>query len=194
MRTGRSVASVACALIALLLGCDAREAEPAPSEPIAAATQATSAAAPSTGRSIRGVLSLAPNTPAPTTGTLFVIARGEGAGPPLAVKRLELGSFPLPFEIGPADAAHAGGSFDGPIFLGARLDTDGDASTREAGQLSGVASRVLHAGDSGIELVLVASAHEPRNPNAEARRELEPAAAAPPPVSDELIRSIVESQ
>lgn len=116
--------------------------------------------AASSGDEISGVVALAQGVTAPESGTLFVIARSEGAGAPLAVKRLPLGPFPMPFRIGSADSPHPGSRFEAPIFLGARVDTDGDVTTKD-NDLGAVAPRILAPGDSGIELVLVPNAHPP---------------------------------
>lgn len=120
------------------------------------------------GSAISGVVRLAPGLEAPDSGTLFVIARGAGSGPPLAVRRLALGPFPLPFEIGPSDSHHGGSSFEGPIFLGARVDADGDVTTKGGDPLSAVAPRVLSTGETGIELVLVPTTPTARSGELEA--------------------------
>jgi hypothetical protein len=120
-------------------------------------------AASDAGTAIRGAVLLAPGVQAPDSGTLFVIARGAGSGPPLAVRRLALGPFPLTFKIGPSDSPHPGSRFEGPIFLGARVDADGDVATRDSDALGAVAPRVLEPGATGVELVLVPNAHPPES-------------------------------
>jgi len=85
---------------------------------------------------------------------LFLIARSPQAGPPLAVKRLPAGPFPLAFEIGPEDAMMAGRPFEGPILLSARLDTDGDPMTRGEGDLAAVHETPLEPGAQNVDLVL----------------------------------------
>jgi hypothetical protein len=113
------------------------------------------------GSPIRGVVQLAPGVSAPPGGVLFVIARSAEGGPPLAVKRLAPGPFPLSFEIGPDDVMIAGRAFAGPIALSVRLDTDGDPLTRSATELAGNAPDLLEPGASGVELILSAPGSSP---------------------------------
>ena len=72
---------------------------------------------------------------------LFLIARTAAAGPPLAVKRIEAPSFPLDFEIGPDDRMIQAMPFAGSVQLTARLDSDGNATSRTPGDLQGVAGQ-----------------------------------------------------
>ena len=102
-------------------------AQPVP-DPLPAAPAMASAAS-----SIRGTLRLAAGAAIPDGAVLFVIARSQSGGPPLAVKRMSAGPFPLDFEIGPQDAMIAGRPFAGPILLSARIDADGDPLTRDLG-------------------------------------------------------------
>ena len=55
----------------------------------------------------------------------FHKARGEG--PPLAVKRIPVPSFPVMFSLGPEDRMSAGVPFEGEVRLSARLKRDGTA-------------------------------------------------------------------
>ena len=87
-------------------------------------------------------------------GVLFLIARSGGGGPPLAVKRLAVGPFPLAFEIGPADVMIQGRAFAGPITLSARVDRDGNAMTREAGEPHAELPAPVEPGSEGVELRL----------------------------------------
>jgi hypothetical protein len=85
---------------------------------------------------------------------LFVIARSTGTGPPLAVKRMPAGPFPLDFEIGPGDVMIEGRPFTGPIQLSARIDADGDPASRGPTDLAGIADATVEPGASGVEIVL----------------------------------------
>ncbi len=107
-----------------------------------------------TGNSIHGSVRLGLGVQAPDQGVLFVIARGPGGGPPLAVKRLPVGPFPLAFQVGPADVMLKGRPFRGPIALSARIDRDGDPLTREPDNLVGKVDALLEPGARGAELVL----------------------------------------
>lgn len=116
------------------------------------------AAAGGADASLRGTIEVAPElaSQVPRGGVVFVIARPAGAsgGPPLAVLRISSPSFPLPFELGPQNAMMPGTTISGQMDLSARLDRDGDALTRDAGDLSGALSGPIFAGSSGIRLVL----------------------------------------
>jgi hypothetical protein len=108
------------------------------------------------GASIRGTLRLAPELEgqAPAGAVLFLIARRGAAGPPLAVKRIEAPRFPLDFEIGPADRMIQSMPFEGPVLLTARLDSDGNASSRSPGDLQGAAPEAVEPGAIGVAILL----------------------------------------
>jgi hypothetical protein len=102
---------------------------------------------------IRGTISLADGG-ATSGAVLFLIARVPGTpGPPLAVKRLPVGPFPLEFEIGPEDVMIQGRPWVGPIALSARVDRDGDAMTRDSDTSAELAAPVA-PGATGVELRL----------------------------------------
>jgi hypothetical protein len=107
---------------------------------------------------IEGVIDLAVELAAerPAGAVLFVIARPQGSrgGPPLAVLRIPNPDFPLEFSIGPEDVMIPSMQFVGPISLSARLDEDGNAMTRGAGDISSVTAEPLEPGETGIEIVL----------------------------------------
>jgi len=115
---------------------------------------------PQTGRAgaaVRGTVRIASGTNGPGAGAvLFVIARSRGAagGPPLAVLRVDDPSFPLDFEIGPANVMIPSMSFEGPISLTARLDSDGNATTRAEGDLAIDSPIDTAPGSVGVELLL----------------------------------------
>jgi hypothetical protein len=122
--------------------------------PAAASEGATAAtAAPISGR-----IELAPELAGerPAGAVLFVIARPEGAvgGPPLAVLRIPDPDFPVEFEIGPGDVMIPSMRFEGPIALSARLDSDGNAMTRAATDLSSAAGPPTQPGTTAVVLVL----------------------------------------
>lgn len=127
----------------------ARGAPPAPTSPRPA--PASPAGAP-----LSGVVSVSPELAEglPGGGVLFIIARVGGAGPPLAVRRVSSPSFPLEFSIGPEDRMIATRPFAGEIQLSARLDQDGNATSRSPGDLQGSAARAHAPGASDIEIVL----------------------------------------
>jgi hypothetical protein len=106
------------------------------------------------GSFIRGTVRLGPGIAAPGEGALFVIARSQGGGPPLAVKRLPLGPFPLSFEIGQQDVMMQDTALLGPVLLSAKIDRDGNPMTSSPADLTAQASQPVEPGGMGAELVL----------------------------------------
>ena len=108
--------------------------------------------------SIRGTIRVSAELQSrlPQGAILFLVARrGEAAGgPPLAVLRVASPSFPLVFEIGPANLMIPGTRFEGEIRLVANLDGDGNAISKLPGDLSGRAAGLSLPGAQGIEIVL----------------------------------------
>ena len=111
-------------------------------------------AVPSGGAAIGGVVQLAAGAEVGEGGVLFVIARSGGGGPPLAVKRLPAGPFPLSFQLGPDDVMIKSRPFAGPITLSARLDRDGDPLTRGDDDLLAELADPVEPGARGLELNL----------------------------------------
>lgn len=105
---------------------------------------------------VRGTLRLAPELEGsvPSGAVLFLIARSTGAGPPLAVQRIPEPRFPLEFEIGPKDRMIQQLPFVGPLRLTARVDGDGNATSREPGDLVGASPAEVQPGDSGIVITI----------------------------------------
>ncbi len=134
-------------------GLDAPIPRSLPGATLAPGSERGSEAAP-----IRGTLLLAMGEEPAPGGVLFLIARTSPVGPPLAVKRLPVGPFPMDFEIGPGDVMIPGLSFAGAIRLTARIDADGDPLTpAAAGDLQGALAGPVGPGASGVQLVLRAS-------------------------------------
>ena len=114
----------------------------APVAPDASPAQAAAGAGRgSDGPPILGTVELAPEVAADANpgAILFIIARRGGGGPPLAVKRIPQPRFPVSFRLGPEDKMIAQMPFTGPITLSARLDADGNATSRDPGDLMGSA-------------------------------------------------------
>lgn len=106
------------------------------------------------GKPIRGTIRLANGVQA-TGAVLFLIARTPNQpGPPLAVKRLSVGPFPLAFEIGPDDEMIKGRPWDGPIALSARVDSDGDPLTRTESEAIAELAEPVEPGAEGVVLEL----------------------------------------
>jgi tetratricopeptide (TPR) repeat protein len=88
-------------------------------------------AASSNAEAVHVTLALAPGMAPPQQGIIYVIARATGvtAGPPAAVKRMPLSTFPLTFDVSSADSM-MGQPLPPKIHLEARIDSDGDAMTK----------------------------------------------------------------
>jgi tetratricopeptide (TPR) repeat protein len=95
---------------------------------------------------------LAATVPAGTI--LFVLARPAGVdrGPPSAVKRIPIESFPVKFKLGPGDSP-MGGGLGGDLVITARIDRDGNPTTHSPDDLEGK-SAVVQPGASGLVIQL----------------------------------------
>jgi len=125
------------------------------SQPGRGPMQARSAAPPGAPAApIQGTVRLAASLESrvPAGAVLFLIARRGASGPPLAVKRLRSPHFPLSFEIGPGDRMIQAMPFSGPIRLTARIDADGNATSRSPGDLQGSAPAPVQPGATGVEI------------------------------------------
>ena len=125
----------------------------------APAPQGQGPAAIASGETISGVVEVAEalGGGGPKNATLFIIARKQPTGPPLAVLRVPNPTLPLAFEIGQAQVMIPSMKFEGEITLSARLDGDGNAMTKEAGDLVGDIGNSVVPGSSGLTLVLDSS-------------------------------------
>lgn len=103
-------------------------AAPVVTAPVQSATQMPRPAAPNDGRSVRVTLELDPAAKT-KQGVLYVMARNPQGGPPVAVKRMNVSSFPVTFDFGSADSM-MGQPLPSKFRLEARLDSDGDAATK----------------------------------------------------------------
>jgi tetratricopeptide (TPR) repeat protein len=103
------------------------------SSPMAAAQSAAppNAAGAADGPSVHVTLTLDRSAKSSPNAVLFVIARaaGQTAGPPAAVKRIMAPTFPLEIDLTTADSM-MGQPLPASIRLEARLDSDGDAMTK----------------------------------------------------------------
>jgi hypothetical protein len=79
-------------------------------------------------------------------------ATGEVLGSPVAVAKLAVGKFPMPFDLSERDGMVDGTRFDGDVLLTARVDGDGEARTKEPGDVEGRMRARIPA--SGLDLVL----------------------------------------
>ena len=74
---------------------------------------------------------------AANTAALFIIARSFEGGPPIAVQRHALPSFPFRFSLTVKDSMLGNEFFKGPVRIIARLDSDGSAGPPQKGDLEG---------------------------------------------------------
>ena len=112
--------------------------------------------AASSGPPLTGQILLAPELAerVPRGAVVFVVARTGGSGPPVAAKRISATGFPLAFELGPEDRMAHDMPYEGPFQLTARVDADGDAATRTAGDLRGVAEGNHSPGATGVTILI----------------------------------------
>lgn len=107
--------------------------DPSPSAPATASLTAEG------GAPISGTIRLPARWAERASGTIFVVVRMAGTpdrGPPLAVKRIRNPSFPQAFTVGPADIMLPNMPFRGPFDVYVRLDRDGNAMSKEPGDLA----------------------------------------------------------
>jgi hypothetical protein len=135
---------------------------PAPAMPAAAAPApaAEAPAADSPRASITGSIVLAPAVAKarPKGGTLYLVARRISDNPTargtlIAVKKLPVTKFPLPFSRTAADMPFQNGPFDGELVLTARIDQDGDPLSHEKGDVYGSLPKV-QVGSHDVKLAL----------------------------------------
>jgi cytochrome c-type biogenesis protein CcmH len=94
---------------------------------------------------------------ADSRAVLFIIARSAGAakGPPLAVKKIDRPVFPLSYSLGQENVMMQGASFTGSVAVTARLDKDGNPTTRQPGDLTGDYKKgSVAVGSKNIDIVL----------------------------------------
>jgi cytochrome c-type biogenesis protein CcmH len=99
--------------------------------------------APAEGPVVHVTLSLAGGSTPPANATIFVYARaaGQTSGPPAAVKRLPVGSFPLSFDLSAADSM-MGQPLPPSMRIEARIDSDGNAMTKSPTDLTAAQDNV----------------------------------------------------
>ncbi len=102
------------------------------------------------GNPIRVTLSLDPSATV-KSGVVYVIARGTEAGHPVAVRRIDATAFPIDLELGAGDAM-MGQALPSRVRVEARLDSDGDAGTKDANDLNAFADGV--AAGASVTLTL----------------------------------------
>jgi len=121
-----------------------------PNHPPVEAAAAAVPAPSSNAQAVHVTLALAAGAKPPQQGIIYVIARAAGvtAGPPAAVKRFPLSAFPMTFDVSAADSM-MGQPLPPNIRLEARIDSDGDAMTRNPSDPTAIADNVT-VGSSAV--------------------------------------------
>lgn len=136
--------------------------KPLPQNTVAAQRPAGASSASTEAGAISGVVRLSPEltTRVPQNAYLYLIARERAdGGPPYALKRIPLPSFPYTFTMTQADVGRMFG--DGIVlaeipemYLIARIDQDGMAMA-QAGDLEGTClQNPIAGGDTGLEIII----------------------------------------
>jgi hypothetical protein len=88
---------------------------------------------------LTGIVQVSPalKEPWPKGAFVFVIARSEKGGPPYAVRRYSGVTPPFAFKLGPDNLMIPGLPAPRRLVLSVRVDQDGDAMTRQPGDLEG---------------------------------------------------------
>ena len=136
-----------------ILGSPPQQGEPAGEPPPPqpgmgqpAAEQPAGQRPAASGGAYRVRIELAPGTVAPPGAVLFVNLRiVAGAGPPSAVERIDSPAFPIEITLDAGDAMPTleGRPFPASGVVAARLDRDGDASTRDPSEPSAQADAAI---------------------------------------------------
>ncbi|MFQ5682020.1 MAG: cytochrome c-type biogenesis protein CcmH [Candidatus Binatia bacterium] len=108
---------------------------------------------------IRGTVSLDPKLKPNMLGrgVLFIIARSSDSagGPPLAVKKINQPVFPSVYSLSSKDIIMPGQSFPAKVRVSALLDKDGNAMTKEPGNLRGEAKdNPVKIGSHNVDIVI----------------------------------------
>lgn len=90
-------------------------------------------------KSLSGKITILPELQAKVNqgDVLFVMAKGE-SGPPIAVKRMTITSFPITYSLTEeSDLMMPGMIFPEKMYVSVRIDKDGNASRPQPGDLGG---------------------------------------------------------
>jgi len=125
-------------------------------ETAAIASAKSEAKAPAVENVIRGSIELAPDLAEKVApgSSIFVVARPANGRMPLAVAKLPMPeSFPLSFELNEANVMVRGVKLEGDVEISARIDSDGEAMSKTAGDIIGAASSATVPVD-GVKVLL----------------------------------------
>lgn len=105
---------------------------------------------------ISGIVDIKSGLKMTGSGTLFIIARpkGQEAGPPLAVKRIEDPILPIGFQMSQANVMIPTNRFEGEITLTAKWSQSGTPMQDTDGDLNGKMIEAIAVGTKDLKLVL----------------------------------------
>ncbi len=108
------------------------------------------------GGTISGTVVVAPGLSKKVAGkpVLYIIARTERPGPPLAVVRIANPKFPAKFTLSKANVMIPGMPFRGKVRITARLDKDGNAGPAQPGDIEGKTSGLVPVGSKDVVITL----------------------------------------
>lgn len=115
------------------------------SSELAAVAAAAKGEAPASDFAISGTVTLSGKlkSPWPAGAPVFVIARDPKGGPPFAARRYDGVMAPFKYALGPGDVMFAGAAAPTRLVVTVRVDQDGDALTRQPGDLEGGPSAAI---------------------------------------------------
>jgi hypothetical protein len=101
---------------------------------------------------IEGTIELAPDLvgSVPPNAVAFLMVHSPSNGALVAAKRIDSPRFPMAFSIGSNDRMSTSARFESPLLIAVRVDADGNATTREVGDLIGTAAGPHGPGDRGV--------------------------------------------
>jgi hypothetical protein len=89
-----------------------------------------------------------------TGDVVFVMARNSVTGSLLAVTRVQVDALPASFTLTGGTAMHGGSALAGKVRVEARVDKDGDAMTKEPGDVVGEVDGLVAVPADGVVLTL----------------------------------------
>lgn len=114
---------------------------------LAAIAAAAKGGTPAAAFSVHGTVKVSAKMTAawPAGSPVFVIAKPESGGPPFAVRRYDGVKAPFAYALGPDNIMMAGTNAPRKLVVSVRVDQDGDAMTRQPGDLEGGPSAPVSA-------------------------------------------------
>lgn len=150
--------SLACVAMMFVAGVGCQKETTAAPAPISAAPSQNvhNLPIPESGE-LAGELVLAPELAGKVQAgdTIFIMARNGATGGIIAVAKLAAADkFPMPFKLTGANVMMPGASLMGQVRLMARVDKDGDAMSKNPGDIVGEMPELVTIPASAVRLVL----------------------------------------